>query len=67
MNIKTHDAQHLLTKFHLYKIKQEYGEDVALYVAQHLDWLRMSIANNLPELRKKAISGLVAIEIGVIE
>jgi hypothetical protein len=47
-------------------VKEKYGFDDAFYVAQHFDWLRMSEANNRPELQEKAISGLEAIGLGVI-
>jgi hypothetical protein len=48
-------------------VKEKYGFDDALYIAQHFDWLRMAEANNRPELRQKAIAGLETIGLGVIE
>jgi hypothetical protein len=48
-------------------VKEKYGFEDALYIAQHFDWLRMSEANNRPELRQKAVDGLKAVGIGVIE
>jgi hypothetical protein len=48
-------------------VKEKYGFEDALYIAQHFDWLRMSEANDRPELRKKAVDGLKAVGIGVIE
>jgi hypothetical protein len=48
-------------------VKEKYGFEDALYIAQHFDWLRMAEANNRPELRQKAIAGLEAIGLGVID
>ena len=48
-------------------VKEKYGCEDALYIAQHFDWLRMSEANDRPELRQKAVDGLKAVGIGVIK
>jgi hypothetical protein len=46
-------------------VKEKCGDEIALYVAQHFDWLCMAEANNRPELRQKAVAGLEAIGLGV--
>lgn len=64
----TEDSHTLFVTGHhfLNWVKEKYGFENALYIAQHFDWLRMAEANNRPELRQKAIAGLETIGLGVI-